>query len=216
MTIEKEAGVNLWGDAAHARDYLERRHRMPQRLAGYAALMEHLPDGVQRVLDLGTGDGHLMGLIREARPEVQGIAVDFSAEMLGRARERFADAPGIDVVEHDFDQPLPSSWGTFDAVVSAFAIHHVTDERKRGLYGEVRALLAPGAPFLNLEHVDSPTPELHEAFLFAIGSSPADDDPSNKLAPVETQLGWLRSLGFEQVDCHWKWREMALLAGVAP
>ena len=45
---------------------------------------------------------------------------------------------------------------------------------------------------------------------------PAQDDPSNQLAPVELQLGWLRELGYEQVDCHWKWREMALLAGQKP
>ena len=40
----------------------------------------------------------------------------------------------------------------------------------------------PGACSSNLEHVASPTPELHEAFLYAIDSSPERDDPSNKLA----------------------------------
>lgn len=70
--------------------------------------------------------------------------------------------------------------------------------------------------FLNLEHVDSATSELHVAFLATMGTAPGDDDPSNQLAPVGAQLRWLREIGFEQVDCHWKWRELALLAGVRP
>ena len=88
------------------------------------------------------------------------------------------------------------------------------DLRKRALYEEAHARLTPGGVFLNLEHVASATPALHVWFLAALGLTPEEDDPSNKLAPVETQLQWLGEIGFTDVDCHWKWRELALLAGV--
>ena len=207
--------VNLWSESAWAQRYLRERDDIPHRVEGFAVLMEVLPASPRRVLDLGTGDGYTLGLVRSAYPEAEGVGVDFSAEMLGLARERFDGDAGVEIVEHDLDVPLPAL-GTFDLVVSSFAIHHCVDERKRALYGEVFDVLERGGRFLNLEHVDSATPELHVDFLTAIGKTPADDDPSNKLVAVETQLTWLREIGFVQVDCHWKWRELALLAGVKP
>ena len=140
------------------------------------------------------------------------MALDFSPVMLAAARERFAADERVEVVAHDLDRPLPDL-GRFDAVVSSFAIHHCSHERKRALYGEVFQSLAPGGVFCNLEHVSSPTPALRERFWRALGSEPEDEDPSNKLLDVETQLRWLREIGFEDVDCSWKWLELALLVG---
>ncbi len=148
-------------------------------------------------------------------PNTDAVAVDFSAAMLEGARKRFAGDSRLRVVEHNLDSSLPDL-GIFDAVISSFAIHHLVHERKRALYAEIFSRLNPGGVFCNLEHVASPNARLHEQFLLKIGYSVETEDPSNKLLDLETQLGWLREIGFADVDCHWKWRELALLSGVRP
>jgi ubiquinone/menaquinone biosynthesis C-methylase UbiE len=218
--MTKTSSVNLWNSADHAEEYLGRAAGIPHRTEGEAALLELIPTTTRRILELGTGDGRLLALVKSflganAAPQPESIALDFSPAMLEAARKRFADDSSVTVVRHNLDQALPPL-GHFDAVVSSFAIHHLIDERKRALYTEIFALLNPGGLFCNLEHVASPTPRLHEEMLQLLGKTQETDDPSNKLLDVETQLRWLREIGFTDVDCHWKWREFALLAGRKP
>jgi tRNA (cmo5U34)-methyltransferase len=204
--------MSEWLASETVEEYRGRADRIPHRREGEAVLLELLPERVARVLDLGCGDGRLLALVLEARPEAGGVGVDFSPPMLERARERFGDVSRVDLREHDLAEPLPDV-GEFDLVVSSLAIHHLEDARKRELYAEVFELLEVGGRFSNLEHVSSPTPALHREYL-RIARVP--EDPSNRLLDVEIQLGWLRELGFADVDCFWKWREMALLSGVRP
>lgn len=205
--------VNLWSTAEHALEYLRRADSIPHRVEGEATLLELMPEKPRRILDLGSGAGRLLALVKAARPGAQFVALDFSATMLDELHRLFDGDPAVQVVAHDFEGPLPDL-GQFDAVVSSFAIHHVHHERKRALYAEVFCALHPGGVFANLEHVDSPTRALHAAFLKAIGWE--DEDPSNKLLDLETQMRWLGEIGFTDVDCHWKWRELALFGGVKP
>jgi tRNA (cmo5U34)-methyltransferase len=205
-------GVNLWPSAQHALDYLRRADSIPHRVEGEATLLEFVPPDTRRVLDLGCGSGRLLALVKAALPRAQFVGLDFSPTMLAALGKLFA-AGGVTIVAHDFEEALPPM-GQFDAVVSSFAIHHVSHERKRTLYQEIFRALAPKGVFCNLEHVSSPSSHLHSGFLRAI--SWEDEDPSNKLLDLETQLAWLREIGYVDVDCHWKWRELALFAGVKP
>ncbi|MDQ3678054.1 MAG: class I SAM-dependent methyltransferase, partial [Actinomycetota bacterium] len=167
------------------------------------------------ILDLGTGDGRLLAFLLVDRPRMRGVGLDFSELMLEAAHKRFAADQRIELVKHDFAAPLPAL-GRFDVVVSSMAIHHLEHERKRSLYGEVFDLLEPGGVFANFEHVASASHRLHLAFFAAINEPLEHEDPSDHLLDVETQLGWLREHGFDDVDCYWKWLEMALLVGVKP
>jgi tRNA (cmo5U34)-methyltransferase len=202
--------INRWTSPAHALEYLSRADAIPHRTEGEATLLECLPQKITRVLDLGSGDGRLLALVKLARPQASALALDFSTTMLDRLRRRFADDTQVEIVAHDLQDSLPALEG-FDAVVSSFAIHHLTHERKRTLYEEVFSVLTPGGVFCNLEHVASPTESLHCDFLDAIHWP--DEDPSNKLLDLFLQLAWLREIGYQNVDCLWKWRELALMVG---
>lgn len=207
--------TNEWASRDHALAYLERADGVPHRTEGEEVLLDLVPVDARRALDLGTGDGRLLALLKVERPMLRAVALDFSPAMLDAARARFGGDPLVEVVGHDLDTPLPDL-GRFDAVVSSFAIHHLPHPRKRALFAEVFDRLEPGGIFCDLDHVASPTAALHVRFLRALGISPEEEDPSNLLLDLETQLGWLRELGYVDVDCHWKWLELALLAGRKP
>lgn len=205
--------MNEYATSEHALKYLALADKIPHRVEGEAVLLEMVPLGVRRILDLGTGDGRLLSLLLIDRPNAEAVAIDFSPTMLEAARAKFNNNLRVSVVDHNLDDLLPSL-GKFDAVVSSFAIHHCTDARKRSLYAEIYELLTPAGVFYNLEHISAGSPELHARFLRALNITAADEDPSNKCLPVQIQLDWLREIGFGDVDCHWKWLELALFGGV--
>jgi SAM-dependent methyltransferase len=208
--------INLWRDGEHALAYLAKRDSIPHRAEGYAAMLEVVPEHVERVLDLGTGDGNVLALVLAARPGAGGVGLDFQPEMLDRARERFAAIDAVEIRRHDLDERLPADLGRFDLVVSSFAIHHLVPDRQRALYGEIFDVLRPGGVFANVEHVASSSPARHMEFLYAIGYGPDGDDPSNKLIPVASHLAWLEGFGYADAECLWKWRELAVVTGSRP
>ena len=90
-------GVNLWTYTDHALGYLERADSIPHRVEGESTLLEFIPSTVKRILDLGTGDGRLLALVKSGHPDATAVAVDFSPAMLEAARKRFAGDPSVSV-----------------------------------------------------------------------------------------------------------------------
>ncbi|HYN99980.1 MAG TPA: class I SAM-dependent methyltransferase, partial [Actinomycetota bacterium] len=167
--------IEEWSEPAHASWYLSIADRFPHRKEGEAVVLEQIPPGVGRVLDLGTGDGRLLALVLSVRPGASGVALDGSRPMLRAATDRFQGNRAVEIVAHDLSLRLPPL-GTFDAVVSSFAIHHLEDHRKRALYAEIFDILEPGGVFCNLEHVSSPTPALHARWRRALGIESEPED----------------------------------------
>ena len=65
-------------------------------------MLEFIPATTRRILDLGTGDGRLLALVREElarreQPGTEARAVDFSPAMLDAVRKRFAAEPLVSI-----------------------------------------------------------------------------------------------------------------------
>src|SRR6185312_11053068 len=99
--------VNLWASAQHALDYLGRADSIPHRVEGESTLLEFIPDSARRILDLGTGDGRLLALVKMAHPHATAVAIDFSPAMLEAAGKRFAGDHLVEIMAHNLEDPLP-------------------------------------------------------------------------------------------------------------
>ncbi len=232
----------VWKQRDVARAFLaDRSRQLPDRgrqIQVLLRLLRTIPGGPRRVLDLGAGDGVLLGVVLAAFPEARGVALDFSPPMLEQARLRLAGfGERAAVVAADLTTPdwRAAAPGRFDAVVSGYAIHHLPNIRKRALYEEIFALLSAGGWFVNCEHVASATPcverlfdemmseQLHEQRRGQGEDVTAEqvfreyltrpDRAANILVSVEEQCGWLRDIGFGDVDCYWKYFELAVFGG---
>ena len=225
MSNDADTAVGIFRDAAGGYDAVRRRV-VPCFDPFYRHVVRMLPSAPRRVLDLGAGTGLLSRMVADAHPQARLVLVDGAAEMLEHAERALGDHIEATHVQ-DLADPLPD--GPFDAVVSAFAIHHVEDAAKADLYARALQVLAPGGPLVNGEQVAGPTPELdalyrawHEEDARALGSDDAEWQATidrmrlDISAPVEPQLGWMREAGFVDVDCPWRSGRFAVLYGRRP
>jgi tRNA (cmo5U34)-methyltransferase len=80
--------VNLWTKTDHALEYLGRADSIAHRTEGESSLLEFIPQTTRRILDLGTGDGRLLALVKPEHPNTEAIAMDFSPAMLEAVRKQ--------------------------------------------------------------------------------------------------------------------------------
>ena len=140
------SSANWWADYFDAQYLLEyeplfslRRDRLE-----VARLLDvlGLPSG-SRILDVPCGQGRHSHLLAEAGFDVDGL--DYSADLLGRARER-GTSPRLRYRRGDM-RSMPAAWtGRFDAVVNLFTsfgfFAEPSDDRR--VLAEFARVLAPG------------------------------------------------------------------------
>jgi hypothetical protein len=138
-------------------------------------------------------------------PGAQLVALDFSPLMLQRLRERFTRALSL-ILRHSLDDPLPA----LGAFVPWCRLRDSPCHDRQALYGNRT---------LRIREVSSATWSVASPALTAcvssaeLGISPEDECPTAGRRDPADMVG---ELGFENVDCTWKWMELALLVGTKP
>ncbi len=184
------------------------------------ALLDYLPRGrtFESILELGCGTGNLSVLVSQAFPSSDLRLVDVSAESLDVCRSRLGSEHRFAFQQDDF-RNLNYDEASFDLVVSSIAIHHLTSQDKRILFGHIHGWLKPGGVLAFADQCAGATDDLYARHIsnwkeqtFKAGSDTeewamwmrhqAEHDFHDTL--VE-QIDWLREAGFSVVDCPWRY-----------
>lgn len=150
--------------------------------------------GDETVVDLGCGTGRDTALLLDRLPAGRVVAVDGSARMLDRLRERIADrADRVTVVRADLTQALPPEV-LGDAVMSVATFHWIEDHA--ALFARVAGALRPGG---RLE-AEFGGPGNIAGFQAAFARAGGHSDDSWEFATAEATVRGLAAAGFERID----------------
>ncbi|MFJ4854385.1 class I SAM-dependent methyltransferase [Streptomyces sp. NPDC088730] len=143
---------------------------MPDREERFRVMLdmvEALVGPEPRVLDLACGTGSITDRLLRRFPKATSTGVDLDPALLAIARGTFDGDERATFVTADLKDPrwpdaLPH--GSYDAVLTATALHWLHSEPLAVLYGQLGGLVRDGGVFMNVDHMTDPgTPRINAA-----------------------------------------------------
>lgn len=143
---------------------------MPDREERFRVMLdmvEALVGPRPRVLDLACGTGSITARLLARFPEATSTGVDLDPALLTIAEGTFADDERVTLVTADLkdpDWPSKLPYDSYDAVLTATALHWLHREPLAALYGRIAGLVRDGGVFMNADHMtDETTPRINAA-----------------------------------------------------
>lgn len=216
---------------------------VPARAEQMAALLTLLPfgqDAAFRAVEVGCGEGILSAALLDCFPQAHMVALDGSAEMRDQASRRLdvfgprAAVEPFDLFARDWYEHLQDA----DCVVSSLCLHHLDGSEKQDLFAVMFEQLSAQGVFLMADLVKPQRPEAQALFaatwdrltetqsIAETGSTELYQkfqeiewnlyrfaDPIDNPSSLFEQLIWLKTAGFEVVDCFWLQAGHAIYGG---
>ncbi|MDT9688146.1 class I SAM-dependent methyltransferase [Streptomyces sp. P9(2023)] len=143
---------------------------MPDREERFRVMLDMVEAVVgpePRVLDLACGTGSITDRLLKRFPKATSVGVDLDPALLAIAEGYFAGDERVTFVSADLKDPewaeaLPHR--SYDAVLTATALHWLHTEPLTALYGQLAGLVRDGGVFMNADHmIDETTPRINAA-----------------------------------------------------
>ncbi|GIN97868.1 SAM-dependent methyltransferase [Siminovitchia terrae] len=169
-----------------------------------------------KILDIGAGTGLFASFVKEKYPKAKITLIDISENMLEKARSRFKEEENIAYINADYSEYKFEE--QFDVIVSSLSIHHLTDEEKKKLFNHVYNLLTPKGIFVNADQVLGHTRFIDSMYkndwnnkIAMSGLTDSEIQAAHErtkldqMATLDHQIKWLSDIGFQDVDCVYKY-----------
>jgi SAM-dependent methyltransferase len=125
-------------------------------------MVEALVGTAPRVLDLACGTGSITARLLARFPDATSTGVDLDPALLAFAGDERVRLVTADLKNPDWPTKLP--YDSYDAVLTATALHWLHREPLADLYGRVAGLVRAGGVFMNADHmIDETTPRINAA-----------------------------------------------------
>lgn len=189
----------------------------------------------RKVLDLGCGDGIVIYELLKVDSSLNATLIDGSEDMLIKAKERFKECQNLHFICASFQEIINETIisENYDFVVSSMATHHLSMKEKTDLFKTIYSHLNFGGYFLNTDVILAPSDTLEDwylqlwkqwiderkAILEIEGQNYDDvirrykDNTDNKPDSLSSQLESLKTIGFKDVDCFYKYGIFSMYGG---
>jgi tRNA (cmo5U34)-methyltransferase len=194
------------------------------RQAVFDLACRHARDGAT-IVDLGCSRGEALApLIDRFGARCRFVGVEVSPPMLEAARARFEGLSRVGIVQiRDLDLRRDYPEEPASVVTSVFTLQFVPIEFRLGIIKKIWRHLTPGGAFIWCEKVMSATADLQAEFVATYHAMKeqngyTSDEIERKrmslegvLVPVPARWNeeMLKSAGFTDVDCFWRWMNFA-------
>jgi tRNA (cmo5U34)-methyltransferase len=236
MSNPGDTNAEIWQSEEIVRNWVreaevQERGRAKQRRL-MAELLPFSDDEEFTFLDLGAGTGAATRAILTRHPRATAILADFSAQMMAAGEPQMVPFAGryrtveFDMTTGNWPAVIPAQLG---AIVTSMCVHHLTDDRKQGLFAEIYDHLAPGGWYFNYDPVSAPDSAVQQ--IWERVSDREDPEAAHRrhhrtpeqharwenhvryIIPLDRQIEYLRSAGFAGIDVFWKKLENVIYGG---